>query len=852
MKRTLLLLAAFATSCGLFADEWTAPVFSGSYQPLTPDATVYIYNTGSKNFLTEGNDWGTHATVGATGLPFVVKQYVPEGGVWDNKTYIIEDKSVVKEGWKNLFITDGGHVYVDRAAQEDYFFSFKDLGSNTYEIFGADINPTWNTNGDLAGFVIGHWTGYFDEKDAVQTGTGVIYDYYGDGHAYGENEFFPIWAFVNETDYNAYQSEVDRYDLAMLLKAAIDEATTMGMTGIDEEKAIYANTASSTSELQSAITSINTKKLAYYETYVTPTNPVTIETDECNSIDSWTNEINASTWGTQSWIDGSWEGFEGTTLNIWSASLEGKVYKQKAGLPKGIYVIDMAIYSQSMEGYAYANENKKSVGAGAAGQTYSVTTEVTDGTLEYGFGQETSGTNWVAIDNAVVKYYGSGVEAYRFWLNGLLEAAPNFNDVTVTTVLLNSYNELLASVNTAETKEQILAIIPAYEAILNEIGLNIEAWEALKTALEKSTELGNTEGINAYYGGLLNDSQERQNLITAHTLSTDEVKAETEQQTTLNNDAQQYLWNMETLASEVTKAATVYEEFSAQCSLEAAMAYDEFVNMYNTLNTDTLTCINVENLTKKLYQIEFDLQVPAEPASDENPVDYTAKVQYPSFDAGATGWTNDGWATCGNQDWNPTDGVMMDGKYLNLWNVSNCRVYQTIADLPEGTYIMQISAFADAEGMQVYANNDVQNVIVGQNNEEGTEFYGVARVFGETTSAYAYEEGETPSIWYGNVYQVITTVGEDGIMEIGIRNAGGGTIWGMVDNVKLTYYGANSTKTPTGTSTDIDEATSESIAISGIYSISGTKLPALKKGINIVMYSNGTVRKMLVKKQKTN
>lgn len=841
MKKTLLLFAAMAATAALWADDWAKPVYNGTYLSLEEAAndTVYIYNTEGQLFLTEGNDWGTLASLGQRGSQSVTKPYAEEGSEWDGTTYTIQTLSVANNGWSTLFITDGGKLYVDRRDQEDYFFSFKALGSNTYQIYGADVNPTWNTKSDMADFVVGRYVNYIDGQSGLLTGTGVIYDDGGSNTLYAAGEFQTTWAFVAKASYETYLAEVVRYETAQTLKADLDQAETLGVPGTDSEKAVYANTASTTAQLEEAIASLNKKTLAYYEVVVTPEHPITISNDPCDAITAWTNGINATTWNTQTWIDASWEGFEGTTLNIWSGSMEGKAYKQLTGLPNGIYVVSMAIYAEQMDGYAFANENQKTVAGATAGKTYTVTTEVTDGTLEFGYGQDESGTNWVALDNAVVKYYGSGVEAYRFWLNGLLESAPNFNDVTVQTSLLERYEATLASVNTVETKEEILAIIPAYEAILNEIDLNVAAYAALDDVLQKADAMAANTDLNTRYGEAAGDCAEKKDIIENHTMSTEEVNAETAAVQALLDEAQQYLWNMETLTSEMEKAALVYEEFGSTCAWEANKAYLDFKDEYDKLDTSDMTAADVEALTQRLYNIEFNLQVPAEPASDENPVDYTAKIQYPDFDNGAEGWTNDGWGTCGTNDWNDfADGEVLDQLYLNLWNSGNARVYQTLTDLPEGTYQLQISAFADAEGLQVYANGDSQDVVVGQNNVEGSEFYGVARRFGETT------EKLDGTVWYGNVYVITTTVGEDGIMELGARNVGGGEVWGMIDNVKLTYFGKESAKVPT--CIDSVAGTSGSSVVA-IYNLAGTKVSALQKGINIVKYADGTVKKFLIK-----
>lgn len=233
------MLAATSTS---FADEWQSPVYSGSFQSLTPGDTVYIYNCDSKLFLTEGNDWGTHASVGATGLKFIVNTYAEEGAAWDGKTYTISDYSQKKAAWKELFINADG-LYVDRASQEDYFFYITDKGNNTYSIAGADLNPTYKSSGEMEGYVVGHFTGYVNTRDGIETGTGVIYDYNGVDNNYGTGEFNATWSFVSQADYAEYLVKANTYAVAMQLQSRINEAELMGVKGIEAEKSVYGNTS---------------------------------------------------------------------------------------------------------------------------------------------------------------------------------------------------------------------------------------------------------------------------------------------------------------------------------------------------------------------------------------------------------------------------------------------------------------------------------------------------------------------------------------------------------------------------------------------------------------------------------
>ena len=836
-NKTLLFMAALTATLAASAGEWAQPAYTGAFQPLTAGDTIYIYNTEAQLFLTEGNDYGTHASVGLRGLRFVVNPYVPENGGWDGKTYNIFDESVTKGGWKKMFITDEGHVYVDLGNQEDYLWEFVDLGGNTYQIKGAALNPTWNGSGYMEQYRLGRYTEYVNSQDHISSGTGVIYDEDSEV-AYSAGQFQTTWAFVSQTDYASYLVTVQTYEAAVALGLLIEEAETMGVTGLEEEKAVYGNTNSSLDQLLTASASVEKKVKDYYEGSITPDHPVNVLEDDCSATDGWVNGANASTFETGDWIGDGWEGFTAPYINIWDANLNGSIYRELADLPNGIYVVTLSAQAEKLPACVYANENQKSVPADNCGHIYKIATEVNNGQLQFGFRQETAGENWVTIDNVSVDYYGLGVESYRYWLNSLLESAPSFDEVVAMDSLINAYNTILASVETAKTKEEILAIIPAYEAILNVIYLNIKAYNNLFDTRDKANEFGKDPNINSYYGEKINDYvlEVVEPALEDHLLNTQAVEAMTAELQAIVDEAQQYIWDYQKLTDEVDKAAGIYESCKDQCSVEHAIAYQEWMAKYQETDFSTFTDSDLKALLEALYSIEFNLQVPAEPASDNNPIDYTAKIKYPSFDGGATGWINDGWSTCGTNDWNSwVDGVLFDELYLNLWNTTNARVYQTLTDLPAGAYTFELTAFADAEGLQVYANDDYLDVLVGQNEE------GVACLYSNTDEALTIEDAG--SIWRGNIYRIATVVGEDGTLEIGARNTGNGTLWAMIDKTSLTYYGSESvivSRIIVPEKADIND-------ISAIYTLSGIRAESLQKGINLVKMKDGSVRKLIVR-----
>jgi hypothetical protein len=58
--------------------------------------------------------------------------------------------------------------------------------------------------------------------------------------------FRTSWAFVSQADYATYKEAVETYEKALMLGEKIAEAEAMGVTGLTEEKTVFANTSSTT------------------------------------------------------------------------------------------------------------------------------------------------------------------------------------------------------------------------------------------------------------------------------------------------------------------------------------------------------------------------------------------------------------------------------------------------------------------------------------------------------------------------------------------------------------------------------------------------------------------------------
>ena len=347
-------------------------------------------------------------------------------------------------------------------------------------------------------------------------------------------------------------------------------------------------------------------------------------------------------------------------------------------------------------------------------------------------------------------------------------SSSGLDDAIYDSSLKGEYDAVLAKVDNANTDEEILAVIKEYEEVLDKILVSIEAYEALVNACDSATTIINDPLCNIYYGEKLGDMvQEKMTIVEEHTSNNETVNAAAKEMNELVAEAQNFIWKVEKFNNELVNAASIYAEYSESCTAAAREDYEAFMAANNPLKADDLTAADVESLISRLYDIEFNLTVKDVPATDDAPADYTAKIFNPTI-IGTEGWTNDGWSTCGNNTWfgftNEEGASSGDGNYLNLWNVGPARAYQTLTNLPAGAYTLTCGAFANAEGLEVYANE----------------------------SAVAIPAGQDETLGYMRLYSVDVIVGEDGILEIGVRSTSEGEVWGMADEFRLAYKGTDS------------------------------------------------------------
>ena len=147
-------------------------------------------------------------------------------------------------------------------------------------------------------------------------------------------------------------------------------------------------------------------------------------------------------------------------------------------------------------------------------------------------------------------------------------------------------------------------------------------------------------------------------------------------------------------------------------------------------------------------------------ATFDNPVK-TNYVTNGTFDTNTEGWTTTTGHAMKIKSSSTSDypGGSFNGNILEVWNNGNFtgKVYQTITNLPTGTYMLKMSAGAsnlDSTAQFVYAGNDSTPL-----------------------------KSTTPSD-----YEVLTYV-DNGSLEIGFNQTQPVTNWFYIDNVELYYCG---------------------------------------------------------------
>ena len=291
---------------------------------------------------------------------------------------------------------------------------------------------------------------------------------------------------------------------------------------------------------------------------------------------------------------------------------------------------------------------------------------------------------------------------------------------------------------------------------------------------------------------------------------------------------------------------------------------------FRSLSTEDLVTLiaKVEDFTKEVQAAIDDIKLAQKvaemaDATDDKPYDATSWIINPdmedaSQDSNAdaskkmAGW--DFWKAKGNGPVKGSDGI--NGRSLEAWSGTigaelEFTAYQTLTGLPAGKYKLSAKAANASNGV-------VADETLWADPEKaatGRAYLCAILSDGENEKAVSTPvEPNVGSATTANTYTVTFTVEEGNDVKIGFQSIGTMPFrWFMCDDFTLTYYGTESAKVDSTDEGDVvaiegvEETAPATKAIAGIYNASGAKIATLQQGINIVKYTDGSVKKIFVK-----
>ena len=263
-----------------------------------------------------------------------------------------------------------------------------------------------------------------------------------------------------------------------------------------------------------------------------------------------------------------------------------------------------------------------------------------------------------------------------------------------------------------------------------------------------------------------------------------------------------------------------------------------------------LTTEEVKALTEKINAVKAALYIPADAdtASDDNPVDMTGVIANADIEAGVNvGWKSTGATSVGTKS-SAIDNVSFEFWDKNAANV-NFDYWQELSALPAGTYELKAQLLNTLNNDADLGNSGRAFLYAATSTADSdpTQYSTEVDVTdGMTDGEYKGDDKVLEEDW--NTYSVIFTVEEGQTVRIGVKTSGVMTArWFVGDNFTLTYYGTESAKEDSEDPSGVEALDADATEIVAIYTASGAQVSALQKGLNIVKYADGTVKKVLVK-----
>ena len=476
-------------------------------QPVTTafavDEEFYLYNIGAQAFFTEGNSWGTQASIGEQGLRVKFTE--------SNGAYLLQDLSIVKNAWKLAFFDSDTKMFVDRNKQENYFWEIENNEDGTFRLLASSNNPSL-TKDNYPDMYVG-----LDVNENVNNTALSPFLFPGKNH-------FIDWAMVSLDEYEVLSQKMAIYYKAQELKDAINKVKAQG-GNTDNAEMVYLDETASIEQLDAAIEQLILDN-------ITPSNPYDMTSKIVNSTYSSNNNT-------------GWSGTVPAFQSYSNAEHYNKkydTYQTVSNMPPGVYLLGLQAYyragysTSNLESqalfYAQVGENRftkniMNIFEGAISESIGVGSESTaDGLyvpnnmqaaaayFEIGryhnelligveetsditiglFKDQLINGDWTCWDNWTLIYYGNGEAAIRKWGEKVAEAYPeNYGEGLASTKVIDLYKSARQNILTAATFAEIKVAVAALPEAYSRVDANIAAWEALKSKQAKMAVLADND-----------------------------------------------------------------------------------------------------------------------------------------------------------------------------------------------------------------------------------------------------------------------------------------------------------------------------------------------------------------------
>lgn len=480
------------------------------------------YNTGAQQYFTEGNNWGTRASVGD--IPLVVRFELPSGKKLEDQALFFYDYSKNKGSWKKAFFDSETAMFVDLGSQANYYWGLKAMGNNVYRLFASSANPSLKSDGTT---FVGR------NPDEPQNAS----NYSGDNvnrwplspFLKEDGKNFLDWVFYEAPfpEWTAYYDAQVVYEASVPLKELIELAEEEGVD-VSAAVEVYNNENATVEDFEQAVKALQKARIETVAAGATVLAPVDVTAQMLldpgydNQASGWQGSKPAFGGGAAEFYNTNYNHYQtvaGALEGVYVAKLKGyyragstansyNCYLKQTGKNAMMYAVtgNDTITKALCNIFAAAKEESFASGDvsvdGETGKLW-VPNNMTGGAAyfdngdyenELYFGASDQGvtlgllkttqisTDWTLFDNWTVEYLGASADAYQTWVTKNKEGF-----ATITTTASKRYKDAFDAVNTnvstyAEAYAAIKALTAAYNDLAKSAALYVELNEVMSSA----------------------------------------------------------------------------------------------------------------------------------------------------------------------------------------------------------------------------------------------------------------------------------------------------------------------------------------------------------------------------------